>query len=337
MADFRRACPAESDAQPQRTEADAALLESARRVSENVSRIDAATVRLKDPSLSLEGYQKETREATAATSAAQAAAKQLMEAEAKPVRRFEWRRRAAEQATQRLQQVLLQASERQITCAVRAHLSVRTGAHQRVRAALERQIALACPEAREARLDHLTEDALQQFVQEATVGKRGGLAKSAGVLREVERDVAQLREMMVQFALIVEAQKESVGAAGRAVETANISVQDAEDQLKLAKESNTMYQRAKWVVIIVLLVVLFIFCGGFGSLPEWLSFARRENANQVRAEMFDTPTSFLENAVDKVSEDEDEPEGPPEGRSTVAAEGWSNHRVPCRDCQRLHA
>lgn len=289
---FRAAGPAVSEAPKpvERGAADAALLRHAAVVSAAMGRVGAATARLKDPNLGLAAYEHASREATTATQEARDAAAELLGDEEQPERRWDWRRRAAGQATARLQQVLVQAASTQISLGVRAHLAVREEAHARVRAGLERQIVLACPHAKDARLDHLSEDALQQFVQEAAVGTRSdrGLVGSARTLRSVEESVGQLREMLVQFSILVEAQSEQVTAAGRAVEIANVHVHDAEKHLELARESHEVYMRAKLVLYIVAFLVLFFLFGGFGALPEWLGFAReamvQKSAEQMRME-----------------------------------------------------
>merc|ERR1719240_1658778 len=119
LPEFRRACPEQSaPAKPQRTAADAVLLEYARRVSADVARIDALTARLQDPNLTLEAYQKATQGATVATRAAQAAATELMEHKTEGGAFWEWRRRAAQQATDRLQQVLSTWANQQINFAL---------------------------------------------------------------------------------------------------------------------------------------------------------------------------------------------------------------------------
>jgi HEAT repeat protein len=189
---------------------------------------------------------------------------------------------------------------------MRTHLSARAEAKARVRDALERQILLANPEARDAGLEHLTEDALQAFVEEKSVGRRGTSAELAGSarrLREVEQNVAELRNMMAQFAMIVEAQSELVGRAGRNVEAANLAVHTAEEQLELAKEANDVYQRAKWLLILCLFVVVFILGGGLGSLPEWLGFLRGRSAVEVRDEVFATPYGLLKDKHPRVRKD----------------------------------
>ena len=48
--------------------------------------------------------------------------------------------------------------------------------------------------------------------------------------------------------------------------------------------SAQVYQRAKWLLILCLFVVVFILGGGLGSLPEWLGFLRGRSAVEARRE-----------------------------------------------------